>query len=261
MKKKPKSLKNMGVMIFGKFIAFVIPLVVYLLMILLVFPAPNSGFIALGVLGSIIMGLGLVNIVSLVDDMYLGHIITAILLASGALFVIVSSIVMYTPTIYSGLNENHVTFYFVVWLLLMISGIYYLFFRHAISLDLQRNGISKSNIKKKMEGMRNYWWYECLKDQFSYLWIFRANKLFTTIFPCFCLIYLLLGWWSAIFLLVLFALIVLLMLNFAMCFLILATWNHTRTNRVDRSSLIILGAFIFPIAATFGLIIYFIRYM
>ena len=151
--KKTKSVKlNMSVMAFVKFIAFISPLVAYLLLIILAFPAPNSGFIVLGVLGSLLIGLGLVNIAGLIDGMYLGHIITATLIVSGSLFILVSNVITYTQAIYSCLNEDYITFYFIVWCLLAVSGIYYPFFRHAIFLDLRNNGLSKSNVKKKNGG-------------------------------------------------------------------------------------------------------------
>ena len=262
MKKKSKSTKNnMSTMALIKFLAFIFPLIMYLLMILFVFPAPNSGFIALGILGCIMLGLGLVNITGLIDKMYLGHILTVGLVASGFLFLFVSSVIMYTPEIYSGLNENHITFYFAVWSLLMISAIYYPFFRHAISLDLQSNGISKSTIKKGMDGIRNYWWYQCFKNQLTYRWIFWANKMFTILFPFVCLVQLTLGWWSEAFIGVLVVLTVLLVLNFAMGFLIVTTWKQVCINRVHRFPTAILLVLVFPIAATLGLIMYFVKYI
>ena len=252
-----------NVMIFFRILAFFIPIIVYLLIILLVYPAPNSGFIALGGLGSIIIGLGLVNVVGLVDNLYLGHIITVMLITCGGLFVAASSIVMYTPSIYSKLNEKYITFYFIVWSLLIVSGIYYLFFRSAISLDLRKNGLSKSRIKKNLKGPRNYWWYEGLRDQLSHCWIFSINKLFTILYPSVCLFHSLLGWWRTVSPFILFVLIVLMILNFAMCFLILTTWKlaHFEHSHSNSFSLTILGIFVFPVAAVIGLIIYFIEYM
>lgn len=262
MKKTSKSAnKNMGIMAFVKFLAFILPLAVYLLLILFVFPAPNSGFIALGILGSIIIGLGCVNIAGIIDDMYWGHIITVVLIILGSLLIVVSSTIMYTPEIYSRLNESHISFYFIGWTILVISGIYYPFFRHAISLDLRSNGMSKSNIKEKMEGTHNYWWYQRVKDHFSHKWVFWANKLFTIIFPCVCLTQLILGWWSTLFIFTLIALLALLTLNFAMAFLIVETWNQAHSDRSGRASLIILGTFVFPITAAVGLIMYFTKFI
>ena len=257
---KKSANRNASMMAFVKFVSFIMPLAIYLLSIIWIFPAPNSGFVALGVLGCMIIGLGLVNITGLIDKMYLGHIVTAVLISCGSIFVIVSSIMIYSSAIYSKLNEIQVSFYFMVWSLLAVSGIYYPLFRHAIFLDLRNNGASKSNIKKRMEGTPNYWFYQSLKDQFSYKWVFWVNKLFIMLFPCVCMFQLLLGWMSICFFVVLVALTALLLMNVTMGFLIFATRNHPTADRTRSSSLAGISMSLFPIVAILALIIYYIKY-
>lgn len=260
MKQRGSKQKCTGIIAFAKFIALIFPLSVYLVLITAVFPAPNSGFIALGVLGSFVIGLGMVNLAGIIDKMYLGHIVTLILIASGSFLVALSSYIMYSPAIYSEFDETNVSFYFAIWSLLVVSGVYYPFFRHAIFLDLSRNGMSKSNIKKKMEGARNFWWYQSLKESLSYRWVFYTNKLFSIMFPCVCIVQLVLGWWSSVSIGILIAMEILLTLNFTMGLLITATWNQARTDH-KRSSIAIIWIFIFPIVAAIGLITYFVKYM
>lgn len=251
----------MSLMAFLKFLAFIAPLTAYLLIILCIFPISNSGFIALGVLGSIIVGLSLVNIIGYIDNMNFGHVVTLVLFVLGALCITISSIIIYTPSIYDRINEDYVSFYFVTWSLIAVSGIYYPFFRHAISIDLRKNGVSKSSIKKKMDGYKNFWWYESLKNQVQYQWVLSVNKLFTIVFPCVCIFQLLLGWWSAVFLAAVIAVIVLLLLNICMSVLIIITQKYSHTEKPNNTVLITLGLFTFPIAATVGLIIYYSQYM
>ena len=250
----------MSLMAFVKFMAFIIPLIIYILIITVVYPARNSGFIALGVLGSIVMGLGFVNIAGLIDKMYLGHIVTAILLTIGAFCVALSSVLLYTPSLYTALDESQITFYFLAWGLLLVAGLYYIAFRSAISSDLRRNGFSKTRIKKSMEGLRNYWWYENLKDEFSHKWLVVVNKLFTMVYLSSCLFHLLVGWWPAVRFITFSALIVLQILNFAMCYIIIATWKQVYSNRPRHPALPLL-ILVFPVSAVVALFFYFIKYM
>lgn len=215
----------------------------------------------MGVLGSIIVGLSLVNIVGYIDNMNFGHVVTIVLFILGALCIAISSIIIYTPSIYDRINEDYVSFYFITWSLIAASGIYYPFFRHAISIDLRQNGISKSSIKKKMDGFKNFWWYENLKNQVQRQWILSVNKLFTFVFPCVCVFQLLLGWWNTVFLITIIAVITLLLLNICMSVLILMTQKYAHTEKPNNAFLITLGLFGFPIAAIIGLVIYYSKYM
>ena len=83
---------------------------------------------ALGCVGSLMMGLGLANAVGKFNQLSFGHLVSIITLGSGMLLLLVSSLVMYIPSIYSKLREEYVTFYFIIWTVLLVCGIYYPFF-------------------------------------------------------------------------------------------------------------------------------------
>ena len=103
--KKKRGSLIVGLINFVKFLALMLPLVIFIVVTTWLYPAPNSGFLALGILGCFVLGLGFVNIAGMLDEMYLGHLTTAILLLIGAGFVAISSVILYVPQIYSQLND------------------------------------------------------------------------------------------------------------------------------------------------------------
>lgn len=244
---------------FVNILALFLPSFLYMVITTWIFPSPNSGFLVLGYLGNFIFGLGLVNIVGNINGLYMGHIITISAFGTGLLLITTSSLVMYVPAIYSKMNENVITFYFFVWSLLVVSGIYYLFFRYAARLDLRKTGLSKTAIKKAMKGMKNYWWYELLKNNFSNSWVYGINKLFTIIFPlCLC-VHLLFGWWHVLFPIITGIVCLLLMLNSVMYWLNFVTWNYVHSERPDKLGIERLVGFVFPLVACIALIVYLLR--
>ena len=237
-------------------VALLSPLIAYLIIIICIFPAPNSGFIAIGVMGSLFIGLGLVNVVGLFDQMSLGHVVSAITLLLGALLLLVSSLVMYIPAIYSQLKEEYVTFYFIIWAILLISVIYYPFFRHAVTLYLKKHGVSKTEIKKELKGAGNYWFYRKLRQNIPNKWLYIVNDAFVCVFLCTISIQLLLGWWKCMYPIISFAVCFLLTLNLNMNWLIFTTWGDDWSDRNRLSILAMLGGYVFPIAACIGIVRY-----
>lgn len=254
--KKNKRAKNIRLVAFVKFVAFISPLVIYLLFISYICPAPNSGFIVLGVVGSFAVGLGMVNIAGSLDQLYLGHLVTLIALIVGTILIAASSLVIYTPSIYSQLNEDNVSFYFIIFSVLVVTVIYYLFFRHAVTLYLCSGGMSKTSVKKAMVGLRNYWWYDSLKDDMSNQWIYWVNKLYTLIFPCTFTVHLCMGWWKKMFPIITTSTCLLLGLNFIMYWLNFSTWDYAKVKHKKTSPLFLLGGFVFPAAACFAIVKY-----
>lgn len=177
-----------------KVLGFFLPLACYLVSTLWIWPAPNSGFIAMGFVGAFFVGIGLMTLGSLVNGMYLSKWLTIIFVALGTLLIGISSAIMYIPAVYSQIDEAFVTFYFMMWLFLSISGIWYCFFRGAVTTSLREKGISKTQIEKSMKGMRNYWWYEEIHREFDLKIIFFVNKAFTIIYPAVIVIHFLFGW-------------------------------------------------------------------
>lgn len=257
-KRKAKSKHRNDLLALLRILSLISPLAVYILFITWIFPAPNSGFIAMVCVGSFVIGIGMINIIGLVDNTYLGNTITAKIMAPGICLVVISSIVMYVPAIYSKLNEEHVTFYFLIWILLMVSILYYPFFRHAVGLDLQKKGLSKTRIKKSMEGRRNYWWYDSLKGDMSSRWIHIVNKLFTIAFLCTGIVHLLIGWWSVVFPVITIATCFLLLLNSMMGILFITTWDQTKKYRNRASPLGLVAWVGMPIIWCYALIKYYL---
>ena len=258
-KSKKTDTKKQSLMAFLRFVALILPFILYLVATVVVYPSPNSGFLVLGYLGCLILGLGLVNIVGLLDEMYLGHIVTVISLLLGTLLVTASSIIIYVPQNYSQINEEYVTFYFVIWTMLVLSVIYYGFFRGAVRLYLQERGLSKTAIKKAKEGKRNYWWYEELNQQIGLSWIYYVNKAYTLLFLFTVAFQMCLGWWSVLFSVTMVATVVLLALDIPMYYLVFSTWHLVRTKAKKSSHLELLAGFVLPISACVGLILFFIK--
>lgn len=197
MSKKKKSKrrnKNPSIVALLRVSAFLFPLPVYLFFVLFLFPAPNSGFLVLGIVGSFAVGAGLMNIAGLYDDNYLGHAITGVALGFGSLLILVSSVIMYVPSIYTKFDERYVTLYYLVWTALIMCAIWYMFFRHAVKLHLRDRGISKTSIDKALKGKRNFWWYEVAQREYSMGWIYILNKGFTILFAIAVIVHMVIGW-------------------------------------------------------------------
>lgn len=262
MKKKNEKktdTRKQELIAFIKFGALILPLALYIVATVWLYPSPNSGFLVLGYVGCFVVGLGLVNIVGLLDEMYLGHVVSTILLSLGIGLVAASSAIIYVPQLYSQINEEHVTFYFVIWTMLALSAIYYGFFRGAVQLYLLDKGLSKTHVKKSKKGSRNYWWYEELNQQIGLSWIYHVNKTFTLLFLGTIVFQICLGWWSSMFPVTTALTCLLLILDIPMYYLVFSTWHLMRTKQKKSSHLELLAGFVLPIGACIGLISYFIN--
>ena len=261
-KKKNKS-QNYGMVGFLRVSALIIPLPVYLLFTVFLFPAPNSGFLVLGIVGSFAIGIGLMNIAGLYDDNYFGHAVTAIFLGIGSLLILVSSLIMYVPSIYSKFDERYVTLYYLVWTALAICAIWYVFFRGGVKLHIRGKGVSKTTIEKSLKGNRNFWWYEQAHTEFDLGWIYYLNKGFTVLFPFVGLLHLLLGWIR-----------IMSIISAAGCCLlcvmcepmwVLATMSARHLNIPDakrkQSGISTLAAMIFPAMMCVTILIYLFKYL
>lgn len=253
MKKEKKASPTQGGINFIRFLGFMLPMVAYLIVTVGLYPV-NSGFIALGIVGCFILGLGLMNIVSLIDKMSLGWGVSAVTGLLGAGLVAVSCVMMYVPSIYGQLNGDHITFYFVIWTFLALSAVYYGFFRGAVNRYLQGKGWSKTRIKKAKKGLHNYWLYGQLGQQADMRWICRMNQVYVLLFPLTAAIQLLVGWWNGAYPITMSATILLLLLNVAMYYLVFSTWNCRKTEKKRSSKAEVAVGFLLPIAAVIALI-------
>lgn len=171
-----------------------LPLVIVLLVTSVFFPAPDSGFLLLAMVGCFIMGIGIFNIVAAWIGQYLGHGVTIGSFLLGGLLIAVSCIIIYVPDIYSLFDEEMVTFYFMTLLFLALPPVFYGIFRYAVHSWLRRKKISNTRIQKLKKGKRNYWWYEAIHEEYPMGILYHLNKLQTVAYPMAAVLALLLGW-------------------------------------------------------------------
>lgn len=172
-------------------IAFIIPLPIYLVLILLICPAANSALVIIGILGTFIIGIGNICLVWLNN----GRGIAIAIIIFGATLIAVSTIMMYPP-IYSNLNQDYVNMYFLIWIAFIITAIWYAMFRGAISRIVRCKGASKSAINDALKGVLNYWFYDEIQKKYNIGVLFHLNKVFILLFvPSLC-IHLIIGWHS-----------------------------------------------------------------
>ena len=255
--KEKVGLTNIVVIL--KFSVFILPLLSYLIFIVFVFPAPNSGFIFMGVVGSFLVGLSLIDLVGLLNKTNLGHIITIIPLGLGALLILISSLILYTPTIYSKIDEHYVSLYFLIWTMLVISLIWYLFFHHAISLNIRGRGVAKSEINRKLKGIKNYWWYDSIHRIYGLGWIYYLNKFYTILYLLTAVVHLLLGWWKVISPIIALSVSCLLLANVPMWGITISAQEQIRTPDRKISLLSSLVGFLFPAACSIAVVVYFFK--
>ena len=86
-KKKTKVDKSSNIITWIKILGLVLPLILYLMITQYVFPCPNSAFLCLGYLGCFFIGLGLFNLIGLLDGASFGTAVTLFLLGIGGLLV------------------------------------------------------------------------------------------------------------------------------------------------------------------------------
>lgn len=73
--------------------AILLPLIIYVVLTIVLFQQGN-GWILLGLVGSMAIGVGLFNIVAAWVDQYLGHMLTILSLGIGAVFVAISCLLL-----------------------------------------------------------------------------------------------------------------------------------------------------------------------
>ena len=172
----------------------VLPLIILLLVTVIWYPTPNSGFLLLAGAGCFIIGIGLFNIVAAWIGQYLGHWVTIGCFSLGCALVSISLVIMYHPDVYALFDEQMVTYYFVTILLFALPPIFYLFFRSGVGSWLKRKRISRNRIQKLKKGKKNFWWYEALHEEINLGLIYHANKLITILYPIVLVLALTLGW-------------------------------------------------------------------
>lgn len=162
-------------------VAFVLPLVFYTIYISVFDEAQSvGGWPLLAIVGCMVMGVGLFNIVAAFIHQYLGHKLTAICLLGGGTVVALSIFMTQHPELY---DRNVSIFYFVSLLMLFLPAIFYAWFRSSVGTWLNRSKrISKSRFRKLTKGKKNYWWYETLHKEEDLGLLYYLNKAFTILY-------------------------------------------------------------------------------
>ena len=241
---------------FLKFLALIFPLTAYTVITVFVFPSPNSGFIALGIAGSISFGLGLVNIAGRLDDSNLGIEISLILLGLGGIMIGISSVIMYVPAIYTKIDEQQVSFCFLIWTVIFVSIIYYLFFRGAVKRYMRGLGASKSRISDALKGMVNFWLYKAANDTFGLKWIYHVNKLYLFSLLASGVMHLLFGWSRVCAPLVATITVIALAFNLPMWSLVTSTWKQGSSNKNGGYSAHLFVGYLLPAGAIVATIMF-----
>ena len=181
--------------VFFRVLLLFLPMTLYIIFTLFLYPVPNSGFLVLGAAGTFFLGFGLALLSSFgVKKLTCGSVVSIAVSVAGIVCVVISLFVLYNPFIYSLFDEVYVTFYFFAWLILVVAGIWYAFFRHSIVESLRDKGISRTSIKKHWKGAKNYWFYDALHAQFNLGLSYYLNCIFVIIYPITIGLHLFLGW-------------------------------------------------------------------
>ena len=263
MAKKRKKQRNKeqerreSVIAFVKVVSFLLPLFLYILLTVFVFPAPNSGFLFMGIVGSFFVGCGVIILLGLLDGMYFGHALTSVFLGIGFLMIFVSTLVMYVPSIYSKFDERYVTFYFLVWGLLMVSALYYFFFRQGVQSFFREKGYSKTRIKETLKGTRNFWCYEQAKTDLELGWIYYVNKGFLLVYLFSVAVHLALGWWKPVSPLIAVAVCLLMVLILPMFWLCFTTYQQSNFEKPKIPAFRLGFGFLLPICAFIAILKFF----
>ena len=202
-KKKPlsqeekKALKRKDELQTGLFIAaLMLPVTIFWVTTELLVPGNKSIFTVVGMVGSLIIGIGLDVLIVIRNCKPTKWLIFLPFAAIGGISIFISCLYLYIPAVYQKLDKNVTTNYVLLWMLLALSGIMYIQFRYCIDGKLRNTGLSKTTIKKEMVGFRNKLWYESLNQNYRIGSAYYINLGFTILYSGTVLLHILLGWWK-----------------------------------------------------------------
>ena len=173
-------------------IAFILPLIGFLVYTLI--RGEDSfvgGWPILTIIGCLVMGVGLFNIVAAIIKQYLGHILTLICLGGGGLIVLLSVFMIENPQLY---DADVSMYYFISLLFMLVPPIYYFSFRFNV-IDYLSNKLNRREraLRRKMKGPKNFWWYQSIHEEHDIGFIYHLNRVFTLVYPISLVVLLLLG--------------------------------------------------------------------
>lgn len=194
---KKKADRKTSLSIFLCMIAMVIPLALFIFFMIWL-NAPNSGFLAIGILGALITGVGLmVLVVGLFESKDCSGILLILpVLGFGIILMALSLCIVLIPAFYGLFSEKTVTYYFVQGCFLALTSITYINYRLSLFQQLRDQGNTRKELKTMMKGMANYWWYNSLRGTHLPQGHYYLNKAFVcTYFPA-LMIHTVIGWWK-----------------------------------------------------------------
>ena len=175
--------------------SFMLPLLLLIVYFVAGGDEPVGGWAILAILGCLVIGVGLFNIVAAIIRQYLGHLLTAICLGGGGLIVALSIFMIEHPHLY---DIDISMYYFVTLVFLLVPLIVYFFFRlndiEYLSGKLKRR---ERTLRKSMKGKKNFWWYQKIHEEFDIGPIYYLNRAFTLLYLSAAAVTLVLGFFKA----------------------------------------------------------------
>lgn len=89
-------------------------------------------------------------------------------------------------------------FYLYNWgfVILLFGFEYMVLFRNGMEDYFRLRKISKTKIRKSTKGMRNYWWYQQMHEEYGFDTIYWLNKIFTVATIPTLVLHIIFGWWK-----------------------------------------------------------------
>lgn len=174
--------------------ALLLPIIVYMIVVSGIYHTPDNAWMALGLIGCIIMGIGFSSIVAAWTGEYFGHIVTGLLIGIGAFMIGVSLLMIYNKTLDALFDQKMVSYYFINLFFLCLPAIFYGMFRVSIGGWLRAKRIGLSRIAEYKKGKKNFWWYEKINEEYGMGLLYHINRLFTIAYPAAFILHILFGW-------------------------------------------------------------------
>ena len=176
--------------------SFMLPLLLLIVYFVAGGDEPIGGWAILAILGCLVIGVGLFNIVAAIIRQYLGHLLTAICLGGGGLIVALSIFMIESPHLY---DLDISMYYFITLVFLLVPPIYYLSFRvnviNYLSVKLKKR---ERTLRKSLKGIKNFWWYKSIHNEYGINDIYHINRAFTVLYAVSVVVSLVLGFIKAL---------------------------------------------------------------
>ncbi len=174
--------------------SLIAPMVLLLVFTQIVCPMPDSAFQIPALVGALILGIGLINLLLGYRNKHYYFAVSGGCFPVGALLMAASLAVLYIPELYSMLAGETADCYFMNLVFLALPPINYSLFRVSVASWLERRRIRKIDVRQRMKGARNYWWYEEVHKAYGLGKLYFLNKSAVIIYTVTLGLSLLFGW-------------------------------------------------------------------